>query len=370
MDRHFTREIAEVGPRVVWLFPGVVIKDKVGERGARGVELEVEDAQRLAGPAAIRHAAPNIAVWAAIVRGGGRTRLFSAFGVAAESQSIRNLVPEHGRFLSPTDVAGGARVAFLGREVALRLFGRADVVGETIQVDSLRLRVVGVARGKGDQIVNMGGQDDKIVYLPYTTVQRWLQHEQPLQALVLEPISAEASSAAIERAREIIGLHHRFDPHLDTALSFVNIQDVLGIVRSIGRGMRLFMVSAGLLTLAVGGIGVMNIMLVVVAERRREIGLRKAVGATSRAVFVQFLAETLAVCLLAGALGAGLGVAAVQAMAAFIAAHGKGFASPPELSLATAIGVTVVLVATGVVAGVAPALRASRVDPAESLRSA
>jgi putative ABC transport system permease protein len=368
MDRHFTREIEEVGPRVVWMFPGVVIKDKVGERGARGIELEVEDALRLAGPVSIEHAAPNIAVWASIVRGGGRTRLFNVFGVAAESQRIRNLEPAHGRFLSPGDVDADARVAFLGHEVARRLFGREDVVGETIQVESLRLRVVGVAARKGDQMVNMGGQDDKTVFLPYTTVQRWLRNEKPLEALVFEPTSADASWAAIERARELVGLHHRFDPHNDAALSFVNIQDVLGIVRSIGKGLRAFLVTAGLLTLAVGAVGVMNIMLVVVAERRREIGLRKALGARPRDVFVQFLAETVAVCTLAGALGTAAGIAAIQFMAWLIRNYGAAMASPPELSMATAIGVAVVLIVTGVFAGVVPALRAARVEPAEALR--
>ncbi|HSJ99443.1 MAG TPA: ABC transporter permease, partial [Myxococcota bacterium] len=124
MDRHFSREIEEVGPRIVWTFPGVVIKDKVGERGARPVELEVEDAARLATLRAVEHSAPNIAVWSSVVRGGGRTRLFTVYGVAAESAAIRRLEPAHGRFLTEHEVAAGARVAFLGHEVAQRLFGR------------------------------------------------------------------------------------------------------------------------------------------------------------------------------------------------------------------------------------------------------
>jgi putative ABC transport system permease protein len=369
VDRHFTREIEEVGPRVVWMFPGTIVKDRVGERGARDVELEVEDAKRIAALEDVVSAAPNVLEWSAIIRAQHRTKLFGIYGVVAETQQIRNFDVERGRFVSPQDVRDGARVAFLGHTVAQRLFGARDPVGQTLHVESLAFRVIGVATAKGDQLVNMGGQDDKAIFIPETTMRRWITHDVPLKALIFEPRSREESAGAIGHVRQLIGLHHDFDPNLDTALSFVNIQDVIGIVERIGVGLRVFLIGAGLLTIAVGAVGVMNIMLVVVGERRREIGLRKALGATQRDVFVQFLAESAAVCLIAGALGLALGALAVKALAWSVGPN-SGFMSPPVLEPKGAVAVAVVLVISGIAAGMLPALRAARIEPAESLRAA
>jgi putative ABC transport system permease protein len=369
VDRHFTHEIEEVGPRVVWMFPGTIVKDRVGERGAREVELEVADATRIAALQDVLHAAPNVLEWAAIVRAQGRTKLFGLYGVVPETQRIRNFVIERGRFVSPQDVRDGARVAFLGHGAAERLFGARDPVGQTLHVESLAFRVIGVAKAKGDQLVNMGGQDDKAVLIPDTTMRRWITHDVPLEAMIFEPRSRAESGAAIGHVRQLIGLHHDFEPNLDTALSFVNIQDVIGIVEAISVGLRFFLIGAGLLTIAVGAVGVMNIMLVVVGERRREIGLRKALGATQRDIFVQFLAESAAVCLISGTIGLALGALAVKVLAWSIGPN-SGFMSPPVLEASGTIAVAAVLALSGIAAGVLPALRAARVEPAESLRAA
>lgn len=364
---HFTDELEEVGPRIVWAFPGTLMKEGVGERGARELELETEDVLRLEDLISVEHADPNIALWSMVVRAGRRTKLLSVYGVTEDSKHVRSFQVAEGRFITASDVDGAARVAFLGAEAATRLFGRAPAVGNTIQVQSLRLRVVGVARPKGSQMINMGSRDDRQVLIPYTTAQRWFRRTERVEAMVFAPVTRERSQAAIWHTRQLTAVHHRFEPDSDTALSFVNIQDVLQIVHQVFGGMRLFLVAASMVTILVGAIGVMNIMLVVVSERTAEIGLRKAVGAGDRAVFLQFVLEAALVSGLSGLLGAVLGLGTVQLLTGSLPPDDPS-AALPVLDPVTA-GVTLAaLVLTGVAAGILPARRAARIPPAEAVR--
>jgi putative ABC transport system permease protein len=367
-DSHFTRELEEAGPKVVLMWPGAVLKNRVGERGARSVEIENEDVAALSALASVANAAPDYSLWSQIVRAGGRTKLFKVDGISNVSGSIRNLIPRDGRMLSERDVERAARVVYLGAVAAERLFGAAPAVGRTLQIESVTFRVVGVNQAKGDQMIGLNGWDDWAVFIPYTTGQRWLVRSDKLEQVAFEPTTREGSWDAIRSARELLGLRHDFPPDLDTALSFFNVQEVLAIVWQLFFGLRLFLVSAGLVTLLVGAIGVMNVMLVVVGERTNEIGLRKAVGASDRAIFVQFLAEAAAVCGISGVAGTLLGVAFTKLVAALVPERGP-------LSNVTVLDpfilgvMTFALVGVGIVAGIVPAIRAARIAPAEALRA-
>jgi putative ABC transport system permease protein len=228
--------------------------------------------------------------------------------------------------------------------------------------------VIGVNQPKGDQMVGMNGWDDWAVFIPYTTAQRWLVHSDTLEQVAFEPTTREGSWEAIRNTRELLGLRHDFPPDLDTALSFFNVQEILQIVRQLFLGFRIFLVTAGGVTLLVGAIGVMNVMLVVVGERTNEIGLRKAVGASDRAIFAQFLAEAAAVCGVSGVTGTLLGVGFAKLTAALSPEDGPltkvVVLDPFILSV-----MVIALVTVGVVAGVVPAVRAARIAPAEALRA-
>ena len=270
--------------------------------------------------------------------------------------------------VSRGDVERSARVVYLGAVAAERLFGAASAVGRTLQIESVTFRVIGVNQAKGDQMIGLNGWDDWAVFLPYTTAQRWLVHSDKLEQIAFAPTTREGSWEAIGSTRELLGLRHAFPPDLDTALSFFNVHEILQIVYQLFLGLRIFLVTAGGVTLLVGAVGVMNVMLVVVGERTNEIGLRKAVGATDREIFVQFLAEAAAVCGISGLAGTLLGVGFTKLVASLVPEQGP-LSNVTVLDPFILTVMTAALVAVGIVAGIVPAVRAARIPPAEALRA-
>ena len=367
MAGHFRRELEEIGPKLVILGPGVILKDRVGERASRAVEIEPEDVSRIEGLDLVEHASPSVELPNQPVRRGRRTKLLNVAGFDWDADRIRNLQAAEGRFLSAHDVADAAPVAFIGPGAKERLFGAAPALGETIQIGSERFRVIGVAVAKQDQITDVGNPDDLLVIIPYTTAQRRFTQTKRLHELILSAERRELGGLAIAQARELTALHRGFDPRSDTAVWSMNFWDTLKVLFGMLFATQLFMAVAGTLTLLVGAIGVMNIMLVVVSERTREIGVRKALGARDRDVFLQFLCEAVVVALGAGVLGTLAGLGLLRASAAVFERAGIAVGVWPD-PFTTGV-VSGALIGVAVLAGVLPAVRASRVPPAEALRS-
>jgi putative ABC transport system permease protein len=367
VDAHYQQQMLNVGPKIVYVFPGMILKERVGARGARELELENDDIGHLNGLDIVAEAAPNLWLGSRLMRVDRTTKLLWTFGVSAETVKIRNFDPEIGRVITDTDVERQRRVVFLGYGAKRRLFGEAPAVGETVHIDSVPFRVVGVAREKGMQLMNTDFPDDDHVLIPYTSAQRWFTHTDRHNVLIFNPRTPEESWSAIDRVRALLALHHDFEPDDDSAVGFFSIQEAIQLLELVMLGLRIFLIAAGLVTLMVGAVGVMNIMLVVVGERTREIGLRKAIGASNSAIFSQFLAETLTMTTLAGGLGALLGWAATAGFGA--AAPPDGSMPVPLFDLATVGAIVIALIVVGLTAGMVPAFRAARIDPAISLRS-
>ena len=260
-----------------------------GERNARPVELEDDDAIRV--------------------------QSLRDVGMNQHARTIRNFEPARGRFLSLHDVERSARVAYIGPQAEALLFPQGSALGQQISIRGVGFRVVGVGSPKTEMFENAVSSDNRKIVIPYTTAQRWLTQDDQIGEIVYTPQSAQLSWSTIDRVRELTGIHHDFHPSVDSALWFYNVEESLRILRGIHGAIRVFFFVAGMVTMLVGAVGLMNIMLVVVGERRAEIGLRKAVGARSHTLFAQFLAESTAVCGLAGVTGTLLGAVRTQRVA-------------------------------------------------------
>lgn len=363
---HFLSEVHEVGPKIIYMGAGVVPDERVGARVSRPVELKAEDLTRVEALNSVEAITPNVLMLAEPVRHAHTNKLLNVAGYDADAATIRNLWPAEGRFLTPLDVERRARVAFLGPEAKRRLFGHKPALGKRILIGSQPFEVVGIAVAKGTQVTNTMIPDDQLVVIPYTTALREFRRSTLIREFMLSPRERERGHESIVHARGLIGLHHGFRPAQETAVWAANPWDIVKLMYGMFYALQGFFIAAGAITLGVGAVGVMNIMLVVVGERTTEIGLRRAIGARRRDVFVQILLEALFVTGLAAAVGVAAGVLSLRAAAPLFASRGMRAPIAPDTVTVTALVAALVLVA--LISALAPALRAARIAPAEALR--
>ena len=282
---------------------------------------------------------------------------------------IRSIPVGEGRFYSWEDEALARRVAFLGTDVRNQLFSGRPAVGETVHIGPFPYTVIGVMQRK-EQNSSYDGFDVGKIFVPFSTMLRDFPNRPPatphsVDRLIVTPKSYEQHEACKWQVRRALGRIHGFDPNDEEAAGFWDTVENAKNVRRIFQYMEYFMGAVGLATLFLGGIGVMNVMLVAVRERTREIGVRKAVGATARAVVTQFFVETVIIVLLSGGIGMAFahGLCALVnllPMPRFFAGMLAGWG--PALVSFGLLGVLALL------AAIYPASRAARVDPIEALR--
>jgi putative ABC transport system permease protein len=367
-DQHFERQLDKLGQRIVFLFPGVATKPHVGQRGARHVELEREDVDRIARLHAVERVAPNLWLGPRVLRAAGRTKLVHVYGGSEETAALRGFELAEGRFITRRDVDLARNVVMLGPRAARRLFGSERAVGGAVHVDGIPFEVIGVARPKGDQLLFMGPPDDEIAYVPFSTARTWFTRSDVLEQIAFASRTREGSWAAVDLVRATLGRHHGFRQKDDAAMGYFNVQEPVDIVHGLLLALRVFLGAASFVTLIAGAVGVMNIMLVMVAERTREIGLQKAIGASNRRVFAEVVAETLLVTMVAGCLGVLVAWLGVTLSARGIA-PGQTMQAVPVLELRRVVTTLATLVGVALLSAVLPAVRAIRTDPAAALRA-
>ena len=282
-----------------------------------------------------------------------------AQGVAPEFQQIRDWEIAEGRFLHEGDMDSAAKVAVIGQTVARQLFGNDNLLDAVIRIRNIPFRVVGVLAAKGQ--TGQGTDQDDTIMIPYTTMQKRLMRITWVQSIVVKAVSAERVEEAQEQITLLLRQRHRIGPEREDDFNVRNLSDIAEAATTTARVMAVLLGSVASISLLVGGIGIMNIMLVSVTERTREIGIRMAVGARSRDIMLQFLVEAVVMAATGGLIGILLGVGSSEVI--------RQWAQWPTL-IDPAIIVIAFLFsgAVGVFFGFYPARKAASLDPIDALR--
>ena len=282
-----------------------------------------------------------------------------AQGVAPEFQQIRDWQVAEGRFLHEGDMDSAAKVAVIGQTVARQLFGNDDALDAVIRIRNIPFRVVGILGAKGQ--TGQGTDQDDTIMIPYTTMQKRLMRITWVQSIVVKAVSAERVEEAQEQITLLLRQRHRIGPEREDDFNVRNLSDIAEAATTTARVMAVLLGSVASISLLVGGIGIMNIMLVSVTERTREIGIRMAVGARSRDIMLQFLVEAVVMAATGGLIGILLGVGSSEVI--------KQWAQWPTLIDPAIIAIAFLFSgAVGVFFGFYPAKKAANLDPIDALR--
>jgi len=332
-----------------------------------GSALTMGDAEALADPTYY----PDLALVApeysgnATLTNGENESAGQVTGVTVEYAVVRNVTVEYGRFLSAEEVDTNVRVAVLGATLAQDLFD-ANPVGQTLRIDNEIFQVIGVLEAAGGQ--GFGSNDDR-AFVPITVAQDRLFNASryrgayTITGIGIQVVSSERLDAAEQQVEQALRMRHRLDSDDDNDFSLANQASLLETISNVTQTLTLLLGSIGSISLLVGGIGIMNIMLVSVTERTKEIGLRKALGAHDSDILLQFVVEAVVLCTIGGLVGTGISYGIAYAVSLI-----------PNFSFDLVISTQALLLALGVssgsglVFGLYPALRATRLDPIEALR--
>jgi putative ABC transport system permease protein len=351
-------QVASLGQNVIMVLAGSTHRGGVFTGMGGAATLTVEDAQALRREVdGVLYVSPEVRGAAQLTAGESNWNAM-ILGESDDYLNLRNWPLESGEFFGAPEVQTAARVAILGQTTARKLFAEADPIGETVRIRGIPFMVTGLLGAKG---TNMMGQDqDDIVIIPYTTAMRRLFGQTTLRLINVSAASPGVSAAVARQITDLLRQRHRIQPGADDDFMIRTQEEINAFATSTTRIMTALLGAIAGVSLLVGGIGIMNIMLVSVTERTREIGIRLAVGARRRDILSQFLAEALMLSVAGGLIGIGVGMAAAAILA-------REFNWPTLTPISAVVGAFLFSAAVGVFFGFYPARRAARLDPIAAL---
>lgn len=359
VKQNVTNSIASLGSNMLIVMPGSTNKGGVRSAAGSSQKLKYEDAE------AIKKKIKNIDYVSPTVNGsyqivnGHENWNSSVYGVTPEYLKIRDLTIGTGSFITQNDLNSRNRVAVIGTTVATNLFESENPVGKNIRINNQPYKVIGVIESKGQS--SMGQDQDDVVIIPLTTAQERLMGITYIRSINIQVSSADKIESVQGQVETLLRQRHHIVGDKEDDFTVRNLTSLMETMTSTTTMLTLFLGSIAAISLLVGGIGIMNIMMVSVTERTREIGIRKALGATFKNIMMQFLIESIVIGVIGGLLGVAVGVGIALAIAKTGLFQTVITAAPILISFSFSVGI-------GLFFGIYPARKAARLDPIEALR--
>ena len=363
-------ELQGLGTNVIIIFPGSM-RGHGGVRHGRGSRptLTAGDCDAMIGECpAVLAASPLVGAGGQVIYGNTNWSPREMFGVGIDYLTVRNWGLRRGGFFTDRDITSAAKVCVIGQTIVEKLFQTTNPLGETVRIHNIPFRVIGILEAKG---ANMVGEDqDNVVLAPYTTIRKRMRGSMfdNVDIILASARSTNRMAQAEHEIRQLLFERHQIPPGDPPDFDIQSTTEIREMLDFIVGTMTAFLASIAGISLLVGGVGIMNIMLVSVTERTREIGIRMAVGARQRDILRQFLVESVLLSTIGGLVGLGLGVGASAGITTIINHLSSGTEWPVVISYTAAVIAILFGVVVGVIFGFYPAWRASRLDPIDALR--
>jgi putative ABC transport system permease protein len=357
-------QLSGLGSNVLVVWPGEAYSGGLRLGANSAPTLSEDDAYAIANEVpGIQASAPTLRANAQLIAG-NTNWLSNVHGITNAYLEARDWVIESGRAFEPGEINASGKVAIIGSTVARELFGTADPLDKAVRIGRTPMRVIGVLASKGESA--WGSDQDDVVMVPISTMRNRIQGQPPgrlkrITSISIKVQSADQMDAAQESVRQLLRQRHRLQAGQEDDFRMRNLTEIIETREEASRTLALLLATVAGVSLLVGGIGIMNIMLVSVTERTREIGLRRAVGARGRDILLQFLVEALTLSLIGGLVGTALGVATALLVGDLAGWH-------TTLTMDSIVLAVAFAGAIGVFFGFYPARKASRLQPIEALR--